>query len=159
MDKKAVSPVIATVLLISMVVVLAMIVILWFTSLTGEAITKFEGQNVEIICNDVSFDATYTGEVLSILNTGSVPIYRVDIKAEGAGGFTTKQVIPIGENNEGGKWPPKGLNPGKSFSVIEEDYLLSEKITVIPILLGESSKGLKTFACDEQGAGYQINVL
>ena len=154
MDKRGVSPVIATVLLISMVVVLATIVILWFTSLTGEAITKFDGQNVEIVCNDVSFDATYTGNVLSVLNTGSVPIYRVNVKAEGVGGHDTQQISPEDDN-----WPSKGLNQGKSFLASKDDFLTKEKLTVIPVLLGESSEGLKTFSCEEKSTGYEINVL
>ena len=153
MYKRAVSPVIATVLLISMVVVLAMIVILWFTSLTGEAITKFNGQNVEIICNDVSFEATYVGDVLSVLNTGSVPIYKINIKTEGPDGY---QVIPIGDKEN---WPDKGLNQGKSFSVGNLPYSSKDKITIIPVLLGESSsKGLKTFSCDEKQTVYEINI-
>jgi len=44
--KKGVSPVIATVLLIAMVVVIALIIFLWFRGLTKEAITKFDVRNL-----------------------------------------------------------------------------------------------------------------
>jgi flagellin-like protein len=153
--KKAVSPVIATVLLVSMVVVLAMIVILWFTSLTGEAIVKFDNENVEVICRDkVGFDASYSGGVLSLVNSGETPIYRIQIKTEGRGEYNTEQ---LKSTNEGGVWPEKGLNQGKSFSA-SLDYSSYEKITIIPVLLGDSEKGWKTHVCDEDLTGYLIKI-
>ena len=48
MKKRGVSPVIATILLIGIVIVIALIVFLWLRGMQQEAITKFEGMNVEI---------------------------------------------------------------------------------------------------------------
>ena len=64
--RKGVSPVIATVLLVAMVVVLALIVFFWFKGLTKEAVTKFGGTNIEIVCNDVSFSSEYSNGVLTV---------------------------------------------------------------------------------------------
>lgn len=148
-EKRGVSPVIATVLLISMVVVLAMIVILWFTSLTTEAVTKFEEENIELVCqNKVEFSASYSSGVLAIVNTGSSPIYRMKVKEESAGGHSTEE-ISFAQG-----WPDKGLNPGGSFS-LSESY--SGDITLIPVLLGESESGLKTHVCDEK-QGYELTI-
>jgi flagellin-like protein len=147
-NKKGVSPVVATVLLISMVVILAMIVILWFTSFIGEAITKFDGQNVEIICKDITFDASYLGNILSVVNTGSVPIYGMKVK-QTKGGEHSSVDAP--------SWPSKGLNPGKSYAS-SASYSSYDKITLIPVLVGESESGLKTFVCEEKQAGKEIII-
>lgn len=146
MKKKGVSPVIATVLLISMVVVLAMIVILWFTSLTQEAITKFDNQNIEIVCREVKFDASYSGGVLTIVNTGSVPIKELKMKAESAGGYDTTS-IDLGS----------GLSPGRTLSK-EIDTDEADTITIIPVLLGQSEKGLSTYMCKEGETGYELAI-
>ncbi len=144
---KGVSPVIATVLLISMVVVLALIVILWFMSLTKEAITKFDGQNVEIVCRDVSFEASFSSGILSVENTGSVPIFSAKIKEENYGEFETKDVTG---------WPKKGLNPGQVFS--SSLTINGQTIIIIPVLAGESESGMQSFICNEE-QGYKINVI
>jgi len=44
--KKGLSPVIATMLLIAIVVVIGLIIFLWFRGMTEEAITKFDGTNI-----------------------------------------------------------------------------------------------------------------
>ncbi len=151
-NKKGVSPVIATVLLVAMVVVLAMIVILWFTSFTQEAITKFDNENVELVCrNKIAFDSSYSGGLLSVVNTGNSPIYRMNIKTETGGEYSTSQL----EVSSG--WPQKGLNPGKSaVAVISADN--ADKITIIPVLLGNSDSGMRTFACDEKEAGKEVTA-
>ena len=148
MNKRAVSPVVATVLLISMVVVLAMIVILWFTSFVGEAITKFDGQNVEVVCRDIVFDADYSSGLLSVVNTGSVPIYDLKVKRVSAGGHDLVDAP---------NWPEKGLNQGKAYSS-SEDYSGNNEIILIPVLIGESEGGIKSFVCDEEETGYSILI-
>ena len=61
--KRGVSPVIATVLLISMVVIIGIIIFLWFRGMVGETVTKF-GKNIELACEDVVFDASYSTSTL-----------------------------------------------------------------------------------------------
>ena len=80
-NKKGVSPVIATVLLIAMVIVMGVIIFLWFRGFNESAITK-GGTNVELVCNDVIFSADYDSysDRLSIINDGTVSIFNMNIK-------------------------------------------------------------------------------
>src|SRR3989344_4073857 len=74
-SKRSVSPVIATILLIALVIIIALIVFQWMKGFTKEAITKFDGTNIELVCNDVQFEASYSNGNLVISNIGNVPIY------------------------------------------------------------------------------------
>ena len=150
MKKRGISPVIATVLLIAMVVVLALIIFLWFRGFTQEAVTKFD-TNVELVCNDVSFDASYSGGILSIVNTGNIPIYRVKLKSEGQGSFSTREL----DTTDG--WSEVGLNQGGSFSNVL-DVNGAEEITVTPVLMGSSRSGQQSFTCNENQHGYVITL-
>ncbi len=144
MKKKGVSPVIATILLIALVVVIGIIIFTWFKGLTGESITKFGGQNVKIVCNDVRFDASYSGKTLTISNLGNVPIYDFDIKKEGSGSFVTESAFDFLD-----EWD--GLNQGEIVSQVVESLDDYEKITLIPILRGINEDGIeKNQACEER---------
>lgn len=146
-DRKGISPVIATVLLIAMVVVIAVIVFLWFRGLTGEAITKFGGKNVKLVCKDVSFDASYLGGILSLSNTGNVPIYGIKAKISDAGGYETIDLRDV----EGLSWPKIGLPQGGVFSGnIGDEVSESADLVLIPVLRGKAEKGEKIYVCDEQ---------
>jgi len=138
--RKGLSPIIATVLLIAMVIVIALIVFLWLRGLRGEAITKFGGTNIELICNDVRFEADYNYPLLNIINDGNVPIFKMNMKVIKEGSYET---IPLEEFN--------GLNQGGIFTGdVSEEANDAEKIILIPILLGDSEKGKKAYVCNEQ---------
>ena len=83
MEKRAVSPIIATVLLVALALILASIVFIWARSFVSEQIVK-NGQPIERACQDVSFDVDYIattgGLELQVVNTGNVPIYDFDVK-------------------------------------------------------------------------------
>ena len=144
--KKAVTPVIATTLLVAMVVVIGLIIFLWFRGFTQEAITKFGGTNVELVCKDVIFDSSYSSGELFLSNIGNVPIYSFKLKVEKPGSHET-----LGIEDITGSWPETGLNQGGVFSGgISSSALGAEKITVIPVLRGTTESGAKTHACDEQ---------
>ncbi len=147
MKKKGISPVIATVLLIAIVVIIALIVFLWFRSMTKEATTKFD-KNIELVCNDVSFDADYSGVTLNIVNTGNVPIFKIKARTYDESGYTTEEL-------DG--WPSYGLNQGGAYSG-SLDAVNADKIVLIPVLMGSSKSGQKSFVCDEKAYGYEINV-
>lgn len=140
--KKGVSPVIATVLLIAMVVVTALIIFLWFRGMTQEAVTKFGGENVELVCGEVEFDASYSGGTLYISNTGNVPIFGMDIKISKAGSYET---ISLGKSDG---WSSYGLNSGKTFSGSIAKAGGATSLTLIPVLLGNAESGQKTYVCD-----------
>src|SRR3989304_6163373 len=144
--KKAVTPVIATTLLVAMVVVIGLIIFLWFRGFTQEAISKFGGTNVELVCKDVIFDSSYSSGELFLSNIGNVPIYSFKLKVEKPGSHETLDIEDVT-----GSWPEAGLNQGGVFSGdISSSVSDAEKITVIPVLRGTTDKGVRTHVCDEQ---------
>jgi len=141
-QKKGLSPVIATVLLIGVVIVIALIVFLWFRGITEEAITKFDGQNVKMICEEVEFDASYSGNYIFISNNGNVPIFQIKAKISGQGSHST-EIIGGDET-----WPALGLNQGGTFSGIFSPT--GDSVLLVPVLIGKTSSGEKTYTCDDR---------
>ena len=157
-EKKALSPVIATVLLIVIVVIIALIVFLWVRGMTQEAITKFDNENIQLVCGKVSFEATYTSDTgLYIRNPGNVPIFGMRVKVVGAGSHDT---LDLRDESVTTEWPEVGLNQGGVFSdpSFGDNLGNAEEIVLIPILMGESESGRKTYVCDENQYGYRISV-
>jgi len=153
MSKKGVSPVIATVLLIGMVIVLGMIIFLWMRSLAQETITKFEGENIELACDDVQIEASRVGNQLSISNIGNTPIYDLNIKLTNPGVYETKKASEL----FGSDWSRSGLNSGGVFSGEASEIGDAEGLTLVPILLGMSESGSqKTFTCNEKRHGKEV---
>ncbi len=93
-DKKGVSPVVATVLLISIVLVLAAIIFLWMRGFVTEQIQK-EGKPIAEVCNNVVFDVEYESSPgyvsLQLVNKGNIPISAVDVKFINGGDSSIKQ--------------------------------------------------------------------
>jgi flagellin-like protein len=151
-NSKGLSPVIATVLLIAMVVVIGVIIFIWLRGLTREQITKFGGTNIEIVCDDVQFEADYTQSgTLSILNSGNVPIYNFKIKESNEGSYNTREISALSS-----EWKSTGLNQGGIFSDVVG--FSGENIIITPVLIGESDEGKKTYTCDEKLHGYKIEL-
>lgn len=155
-NDRGLSPVIATVLLITLVVVIALIVFLWIRGMTQESITKFGDQAIQLVCDQVSFDASYDQSTLYISNPGTVPIFGMNVKVIGEGSHKTLDL------RESSTWPEVGLNQGAAFS--DENFQDSlnadtNEIILIPVLLGESDEGRKTYVCDEGQYGYQIMIV
>ena len=150
LEKKGVSPVVATVLLIAMVLVIALIIFLWFRGLTEESITKFGGQNIKIVCGDVVFSASYSSVTgnLFISNTGNVPIYGMKVKISQTGSHNTFDLKRDLSDN----WPASGLRQGMAFSSQDVSSYFSgaNEVLLIPVLVGTSSSGEKTYVCEEQ---------
>lgn len=154
--RKGLSPVIATVLLVTMVIVIALIVFLWIRGMTQEAITKFGNQNIQLVCGQVAFEASYTGGTLYITNIGNVPIFGMNVKFVSEGSHTTKDLRTAST-----EWPRIGLNQGGTFSddKFGESFITDEnEIVLIPVLIGDSASGRKTYVCDENQYGYQITL-
>lgn len=144
--KRGLSPVVATMLLIAIVIVIGLIIFLWFRGISEEAITKFDGTNIKLVCEEVSFDASYSGGNLFIANTGNVPIYKMKVKKIGEGSYNT-ETLEIG-------WPDFGLTQGGTYSggVSEQNI---NKLLLIPVLIGHSEKGDMAYTCEERH-GYEI---
>ena len=156
--KRGVSPVVATVLLISIVLVIAAIIFFWARGFVAEEGTKFE-KNVRLVCEDISFRAGYSGGYLSVVNQGDVPIFRVKLKIVRAGGHQTKDISDYTDLSP--DWPYTGLNQAEIFSgassTMGSDFSGATEVVVIPALLGKTGKGEKVYVCDERH-GYKIKL-
>jgi len=134
--KRGVSPIIATLLLIAIVVVLAAIIFLWARGFVNEVIMK-NGQAAELTCDEVNLASAidYTNNQVQITNIGNIPVSSYKIK-EISGGTET---ITQGEHSLG-----VGMSDSSSVSAGSE-------IKIIPVLLGEVEGGArKTFVCKNE---------
>jgi len=152
-DKKGVSPVIATILLVSIVIVIGLIIFLWFQNIQEEAITKFGETNIALVCGEVLFNVDYDSNTLYISNTGNVPIFSMKIKTTKKGSHETKDINDLTDN-----WNQGGLTKGNVFSDTINFDADVEEITVIPVLIGNSEKGKRSFVCDERTQGYDLII-
>lgn len=142
-QKKGLSPIVATVLLIALVLVLAAIIFLWARGFITEQIEKFGG-NVEEACEGVAFDVELVssglGYELEIANRGNVDIFSFDIK-EFVGGDSSIKQFKFSVDEGGAVRRPLTITSG------------TEKIEVYPALLG-TVKGRATnkiYTCTEKG--------
>lgn len=150
-NERGLSPVIATVLLIAMVVVIGLVIFLWFRSFQQEAVTKFEGTNIELVCKDVEFEANYAGGTLTLSNLGNVPVYQILAKISSDNGRTQESVDV--HDISGANWPSTGLAQGRVLSINvggSDGFTSGDSAKLIPILRGKTSKGEKTYVCDDQ---------
>ncbi len=146
MNKKALSPVVATILLVAIVVAISFTVFLWFNTLAEEVITKFDDKNIKIVCKDVQFQAEFSEMTLSIFNSGNVPIYDMKVKVGVEGDYQIHDLSEIADS-----WPSIGLGQGQSFAQdISAQASLQTKLIIIPELIGSSKTGDKTHLCEEK---------
>lgn len=146
---------IATVLLIAMVIVIAAIIFLWFRNMAKEEITKFGDENIELTCQDVLMDTSYNSDsmALTIANNGNVPIYAIKVSFYTESGNSDIDLDKSSDTNL-----ENGINTGsvytKTFSYSEAGE--AKKISVYPVLLGNSKDGVRTFTCSDNGQ--EINL-
>ena len=154
--KKSISPIVATVLLIGIVVAIGLIVFAWMRGFVKEEGQKF-GENVRLVCQQqVTFRAGYTSStgVFNIVNSGNTPIFNLDIKMYKANGYETKSITDMGSKS----WPSVGLKSGESFSGNIGTFTGVTKIVVIPVLISTTSSGKsEIYTCDEAN-GYEISL-
>ncbi len=147
LKKSGLSPIITTLLLITLTIVIIAIIFLWFRGMVEEGVTKF-GKNIRLVCDDVDFDVDYSSGTLNIVNTGNIPLFRVNVKISQSGNYQTKDIKDF---SAGDSWPETGLAQGGTFSgYIGSEIGSAEKISVLPVLIGTSTKGKKTFVCEGQ---------
>ena len=157
LQKKGLSPVVATVLLISIAVVLAVIIFMWARYFVGEKIEK-EGRSIELLCDEVKFVAEAYGGKLYVENSGSIPLYGMQIRKKGTFGTDVAgQVL----------FPSRSLNAGETFAGASGSGdgnlpgMISngDDITVVPMLLGEvAGKNSPTFHICDKDYGQEIRV-
>lgn len=148
-NKKGLSPVIATTLLILMAVMIAVMIFLWVKSFFGEAIVKNIGGEDELIqnfCEKVVFtgDVSSTSAGITIQNTGEVSVYGVEVKKKGLGSL--KSLGAAYSNNKGVK-----VGDTEQLTYAGDTITADDNLILIPILLGTTkSNAEKTYSCDSK---------
>ena len=153
-EKKAVSPIISTVLLIMIVIIIAIIILMWSRGFIKEAILKEvggESKSVEKFCSEVGMVAILNNEgSFGFTNNGNVPIYALNLKLTGG-------IIGGGNSDIINIRPEKGglVSPGFSTLVKDDmgsyyDYYDYDEVKIIPVLLGKTKTGaIKEKGCEE----------
>jgi flagellin-like protein len=126
--KKGLSPVVATVLLIALAMVLAMIIFIWARGWISEQIEK-KGTPIDQVCEGVKIDVELNkvGDVeydLTIASRASVSIHAIDIREESRGS-SKSYTIQVNLNPMGST--VKRITPEEG----------TERIIVYPQLIGE----------------------
>jgi len=148
-NKRGISPVIATVLLIAIVVVIALILFLWFRGIMKENITKF-GEAIDLVCEKTNIEASYSSGAIQLRNNGNTAIYDIKLKEVSSGSHHTEDIRNIDVNFN-------GLGSGETYSLVYSVDPDVEEITFIPILIGNSEAGDKAYVCDER-TGYVLKL-
>lgn len=150
-NKKGISPVIATTLLILIAVIIALIIFLWVKAFIGENIQKDVGAGKEVIqnfCTDdqLKFSAnvdlnTATNELeIFVQNSGNVPIQGVQVQVKG---FAS--VKDLGSQDF-----PSPLTSGAdgTITIPSGSVKSGDKVRIVAVLMGELNDGSKKkYAC------------
>jgi flagellin-like protein len=149
-DKRGISPVIATVLLITIALALAAIIFVWAKTFFAEKITK-DGSDIEMSCDQVMITGEISTTTLRIENQGNIALYGVRIdKVEGGSVRELKTITP--------KVVIGGRSVDIPLSSQGVDLSEGDSVVVIPIILGENSKEeRKEFACGSS-TGLELEV-
>lgn len=131
--RKALSPVIANVLLIMIVIILALIIFLWAKGFVTETVTK-KGMPSYQACEEIELEVKKIGTELQIINRGNIPVYRLEIKKKSEGRIEEQRA--------------SGISVGESTIVDLEDYY--DEIEVIPAILGETETSKKIDVCEDK---------
>lgn len=144
--KRGLSPVVATTLLVSVTLVLAVIIFFWARTFIGESITKADSA-IENSCEQVDYAIDARQGQLYITNMGNVPIYALEMRIKGLG--EVKSIGKTGStiaNGQSANWTlPGDATPG-------------DTLVTVPILLGETSTDRVAHVCDaDYGRETEIN--
>ena len=147
--KKGLSPVIASVLLILLVIFLAFIIFLWARGFISEQIEKF-GKPIEKLCKSVDFKASLiqssTGgeDTLEIVNRGNINIKSIEIKVSKEGNADVQGYDYLINSMDSIR---------KEISLRMADGTYPQKIEVFPVLIGniQGKKVLRPYVCINNG--------
>ena len=131
-DKRGVSPIVATVLLIAIVIVIIAIIFIWSRSFIKESVQK-KGLPAEQACSQINLQVSCAEGTISITNLGNIPVYQFDVKKRTTGRTTLQH-----SNDE--------IGIGESVEI----YLGSEcpsDYKIIPAVLGSSEGQNKVYTC------------
>jgi len=139
LNRSGLSPVIATVLLISITLILAAIIFIWARSVVKEKTEKF-GEPIENFCQEVNFEAEADSSSVFIINRGNVGLYGVDVRKRSSGGILSVKKL------EG---QPISTGESKELSLLGSGIGGGDEIIVVPIIVGESGSNKVAHTCDE----------
>ena len=137
--KRGISPVIATVLLIAIVVVIAAIIFIWASNFVSEDVEKF-GSSIKNACADVDLEISEVSPgYLNVINKGDVPVFALNLKVDDGSG-----------NSDISKCEGS-FSPGQSGVLIIGDDcdLPGDVISVIPVLVGTTNGENAEYSCDK----------
>ena len=152
MQNRGLSTIVSALLLIMLAVIMSGIIIVWSKGITGEAIT-INGENVELVCYNVFFVASYDEGILSIINDGNVKIHNVKLIMHDGIDSDVQDIKELSS-----KWPENGLNQGEIF--VDSINMGSDikELTIFPVLIGdEESKRHDEYLCEHKGIRIKIN--
>jgi flagellin-like protein len=136
-EKRGLSPIIATVLLISLALVLALIIFLWARGFVSEKVQKFD-EPIENSCQNVVFEAeAFLGEV-NIVNRGNVPLYGIDLRTVGLGSVKKLETFET------------TILSGETVKVNSNQFSSGDSLIIAPVILGEANSGKKSYVCGEE---------
>ena len=80
MNKRGISPVVATVLLITISIILIAIIFIWAKGTVTDVQVKF-GEDINNVCNDISLDISVVGTTIDVVNNGGrVSVWGVALR-------------------------------------------------------------------------------
>ena len=160
MSKRGVSPVVATVLLITLVVILGTIIFIWAKGFLSESAIKGD-RVVENSCDDVKFEVQIIGEAsecpkpnsptdyysaIDINNLGNIPIYGVKVLRYDDSTDSIDSLSLSDQPFTGGT-----VKIGQSsFVCLDFNVNSGDQFRVIPKLLAEKDKRKIVYTCPEK---------
>ena len=147
---------VATTLLISLGLILAVIIFLWARSFVSEKTQKFD-EPVEFACERVQFDAALnynagTGtNTIDVVNKGDVPLYGVEVRRVGFGAIVSVAAFQ-GTTIRSGE-----SKIGIQVSTSEPPLTDTDQALLVPLILGENGDQKVVYTCDAQ-YGQEVSV-
>jgi FlaG/FlaF family flagellin (archaellin) len=144
-EKRGLSPVVATMLLVGLAIALAAIVFIWALSIQGEQIRKNNGL-IESSCGDVAFTATASSTLnsITITNEGNIPLFQLKVSKKEVGSVSATASLEKGTVLKGETVTisaPTGIT-----------FASGETLELTPVLLGEQGSKKVIYACNQKYA-------
>ena len=151
MKKRGVSPVMATVLLVAIVIILAVIIFLWAQGFIAEELIKNE-RAVDTWCDDVNFrfgivsGGNCEGYDLDFVNDGDIPIYGFVVKSVSTGSVIVQEPVQDGT-----------ITVGQTHTVCRTGLTSGDDVMAVPMILGETESGKQSHTCaDNYGVATRV---
>lgn len=153
-SKRGLSPIIATLLLIAVVVTLSAIVFIWAGRFIPEVVQK-QGLPAEQACDNIVLSATYyretsEGKTIAVTNSGNIPVYGMSllVKSDGRSQrIDLEGSVMAGDSKKFTRGFDADGNPVSLSSLISESV---KDMEIIPGILGEGETGRqkKVYKCE-----------